>query len=238
MKRRLSTFFLLFVLTTTASAFEVPKLTSPVYDGSGWFSSQEERQLAARLTQMQTQNGYQIVAVTVPDLQGRSIEEFALEVGRRNGIGAAAADNGIVILASAAEREVRIEVGYGLEGAVTDLQCGRIIREQMIPLFKRQQYAAAFLQAAESLTKLAIGETEGVFKEESENSGFPVVLVLILLLIVLPALFGGFGGFYGGGFGGGSFYGGGRSGGFGSGGFGGFSGGGGSFGGGGASGRW
>lgn len=238
MKKRFSALFLLLAVTAVAAAFEVPRLTSPVYDGAGWFSPDEERQLVSRLTAMQTENGYQIVAVTVPDLQGRSIEEYALEVGRRNGIGSAEADNGIVILASAAEREVRIEVGYGLEGAVTDLQCGRIIREQMIPLFRQEQYAAAFLQAAESVTRLAAGE-EGVLPEKEASGGIPVGLILFLIVfVILPLIFGGFGGgfFIGGPRGGFGGFGGSGRGGFG--GFGGFSGGGGSFGGGGASGRW
>lgn len=235
MKKRFSALFLLFAVTAAAAAFEVPRLTAPVYDGAGWFSPDEERQLESRLTAMQTENGYQIVAVTVPDLQGRSIEEYALEVGRRNGIGSADADNGIVILASAAEREVRIEVGYGLEGAVTDLQCGRIIRGQMIPLFRQGKYAAAFLTAAETLTGLAAGE-ESVLPDE-ESGGIPAGLILLLIVfVILPLVFGGFGGgfFIGGsrgGFGGFGGFGGGS-------GFGGFSGGGGSFGGGGASGRW
>lgn len=235
MTKRFSALLLLLTVTATAATFEVPLLTSPVYDGAGWFSPDEERQLVSRLTAMQTDSGYQIAAVTVPDLRGRSIEEYTLEVGRRNGIGSAGTDNGIVILASAAEREVRIEVGYGLEGAVTDLQCGRIIREQMIPLFRQEKYAAAFLQAAESLTRLAAGEEDALSDREASD-GIPAGLILLLIVfVILPLLFGGFGGgfFIGGPRGGfGGFSGGGR------GGFGGFSGGGGSFGGGGASGRW
>lgn len=234
MKKRLFAVCLLSMTVMAAAAFDVPHLTSPVYDGAGWFSPAEERQLAARLTEMQSQDGYQIVAVTVPDLQGRSIEEYTLEVGRRNGVGSAGSDNGIVILASAAEREVRIEVGYGLEGAVTDLQCGRIIREQMIPLFRQEKYAAAFLTAAETVTGLAIGE-EGVLSEPQSGRGdFAVIVLIVIWFVVLPLVFGGFGGgfFIGGSRGGFGGFGGGR------GGFGGFTGGGGSFGGGGASGRW
>lgn len=235
MKKRVLALVLLLAVTAVAVALEIPQLTSPVYDGAGWFSSDEKQQMVSRLTAMQSGSGYQIVAVTVPDLQGCSIEEYALEVGRRNGIGSAEADNGIVILAAAAEKEVRIEVGYGLEGVVTDLQCGRIIREQMIPLFRQEKYAAAFLQAAESLTRLAVGE-ENVLPEKEGSIGTLVMLIFLLIIfVILPLFFGGFGGgfFIGGsrnGFGG--FSGGSR------GGFGGFSGGGGSFGGGGASGRW
>ena len=75
MKKRLFAVCLLSVTVMAAAAFDVPHLTSPVYDGAGWFSPAEERQLVARLTEVQSQDGYQIVAVTVPDLQGRSIEE-------------------------------------------------------------------------------------------------------------------------------------------------------------------
>lgn len=227
---------LLIFAALSSGALTVPRLTSPVYDGAGWFSAEEKAALERRLTDLSGSDGFQIVAVTVPDLQGVSVEEFALETGRQNGIGSAEADNGIVLLASAAEREVRIEVGYGLEGTVTDLRCGRIIREQMVPLLTAGRYAQAFDRAAQSVGALVRGEEplSGPGEGKTERSAaLPAgIFIVVFVIAVLMIAAGGFGGGRrsGGGFGGLGGFPGGR--------FGGFSGGGGRFGGGGASGRW
>lgn len=232
MKRAGFVGILLFFAAISVWSLTVPRLTSPVYDGAGWFSPGEEAALERRLTDLSGSDGFQIVAVTVPDLQGVSVEEFALETGRQNGIGSAEADNGIVLLASAAEREVRIEVGYGLEGTVTDLQCGRIIREIMVPQLAAGRYAEAFDGAAQSVGALVRGEelfpeTDGDKALYSEIFSVGIFIVIVILFIAA--------GFFNGGRGGGR-----SRGGFFSGGFGGrsFFGGGGRFGGGGASGRW
>ena len=213
---------LLIFAALSSGALTVPRLTSPVYDGAGWFSAEEKAALERRLTDLSGSDGFQIVAVTVPDLQGVSVEEFALETGRQNGIGSAEADNG--------------EVGYGLEGTVTDLQCGRIIREIMVPQLAAGRYAQAFDRAAQSVGALVRGEEplSGPGEGKTERSAaLPAgIFIVVFVIAVLMIAAGGFGGGRrsGGGFGGFGGFPGGR--------FGGFSGGGGRFGGGGASGRW
>lgn len=200
----------------------------------------------------------QVVVVTVDSLDGESIEDYAIGLGREWGIGDKDTDSGVLLLLSAGDREVRIEVGYGLEGRLTDGKTGRILDNYAIPFLKENDFSTGLRQAyavlvnevyAEYGMETTTGEDMTVVEniddydtDQSLRSQFVVFLPmgLVILLIILSRVFvkhggGGSsghtgGGFYGGFYGGGSFRGGGFSG-----GGGGFSGGGGSFGGGGSS---
>ena len=197
----------------------------------------------------------QITVVTVPDLGGYAVDEYAVELGRKWGVGTSR-NNGVIVLVKprndSGSGEVTIQVGYGLEGAIPDAYASRIIRNEMIPAFKEDDYYGGVSAACDQLMKLASGEiSEPRGASDDDESGWAVTLVMLGLFggfFLLLLLFGGKGGSssggsttggsprstgrgYYGGFGGGS-WGGGHS----SGGFGGF--GGGSFGGGGASGKW
>ncbi|MDT3366633.1 MAG: TPM domain-containing protein [Bacteroidota bacterium] len=205
----------------------------------------------------------QITVVTVSSLDGYAVEEFALELGRKWGVGKSI-NNGVVVLIkpknSDGGGEVTIQVGYGLEGAITDAYCRRIIDNEMIPAFKEEDYYKGVYNACDQLMKLASGEISEPRSKE-DPSGWAVLLgfflPLVIFVVVVSIMYKKGGGgsnmsdgdgtggsrrpfiWFGPGFGGGSSsgsgWGGGHGGGFG-GGFGGF--GGGSFGGGGASGRW
>ncbi len=168
------------------------------------------------------------------------IEMYTQEVAEKNGIGTKENNNGVLFYVAKEDRKMRIEVGYGLEGALPDALSSSIIRNEVAPYFKNDMYyegAVAGLNAIMAATK---GEYKGN-PQGNEEVKFPlgtIIFIIILLIIIFSRKGGGrsSGGFtyFGGGFGGGS-----SSGGFSSGGsFGGFSGGGGSFGGGGASGSW
>lgn len=203
----------------------------------------------------------QVVVVTVDSLDGESIEDYAIGLGREWGIGDKDTDSGVLLLLSAGDREVRIEVGYGLEGRLTDGKTGRILDNYAIPFLKENDFSTGLRQAyavlvnevyAEYGMETTTGEDMTVVEniddydtDQSLRSQFVVFLPmgLVILLIILSRVFvkhggGGSSGHTGGGFYGGGFYGGGgsfRGGGFSGGGGGGFSGGGGSFGGGGSS---
>lgn len=201
----------------------------------------------------------QITVVTVTSLDGYSVEEFAVELGRKWGVGSSR-DNGVVVLVKPKTRDsggdVTIQVGYGLEGAITDAYCRRIIENQMIPAFKEEDYYKGIYNACDQLMKLASGEISE--PRSDDPSGFEILIWFVLpmvlffvVLVILSKKSGGGGNdstgsggsrrpfiWIGPGYGsssssgwGGSSHGGGWGG-----GFGGF--GGGSFGGGGASGHW
>ena len=235
----------LLLATPLAAAPTFPELTGRVVDRAGMLSSRAEREIVALSAAHEQAGGNQVVVATVPNLQGYSIEEFGYQLGRAWGIGEVGKDNGVVLLVAQAERKIRIEVGYGLEGELTDAIASNIISTVISPRFKRAQFDAGMVQGTSAIIQALGGQYEVAqaprTRGRQTTSGWKV-LAFIIFFFVLPGLFGRgrfFSGFLlgsamgrsrgrrGGGFGGGGFGGGG-----------GFSGGGGGFGGGGASGGW
>jgi len=256
----------LLVMALIAVALPVRAQVPPpskalVTDLGGFLEPVEERALERKLRAYQDSTSTQIAVLTIQDLGGMDAQEYALEVGRTWGVGQEGQDNGVVFLISRAERQIRLEVGYGLEGALPDALASRIIRDVVTPSFKQGQFFAGINAAVDLIMAAAAGEFEGLPDASSESSGGgidPIIIYLAFVFIYfiisgirnkgggkgryrrgrrgdVPIIFwgGGLGHNRGGGFGGGS---GGLGGGFGGGGFGGFGGGG--FGGGGAGGGW
>ena len=211
-----------------------------VTDEAGVFAPEQKAALEERLVEFQKANGSALVVVAVKSLGGGEIGDFAVKLFEQWGIGEKGKDNGVLLLAAIEDRKVRIEPGYGFEGALPDAKCGRILDEHVIPRFKEGQYAQGLVDGAEVLLKVMGGEDlpEAAAGEGSALAGviFLIFFALIFFLIVRAAIKGGKGG---GGTSGGGFRSSGGSGGGSSGGgssFGGF--GGGRSGGGGASRGW
>jgi len=116
---------------------DLPALTGRVVDRAGILSDTVETALSSKIEAHEKAAGDQIVVVTLPDLMGRSIEDWGLLLGRGWGIGQKGKDNGIVFLIAPNERELRIEVGYGLEGSLPDATANEIIQSDVIPHFKQ-----------------------------------------------------------------------------------------------------
>lgn len=236
---------LLLAIGSAQAALTFPPLTGRVVDNAHILSAQTQHQLTALLAQEEKQTGNQIVVATLPSLQGTTLEQYGYQLGRAWGIGQKGKNNGALLIVVPSEHKVRIEVGYGLEGQITDAQSRVIIDEFMLPAFRRGDYDSGVTAGVQAIIKVLGGVTLSSEQDESSTDGnrgggmsFPWPLIVILIWIVFgrffwPLLFlgGGWGSRgLGGGFGSGGF-----GGGFGG---GGFSGGGGSFGGGGASGGW
>jgi uncharacterized protein len=231
-----------------AAAPEFPKLTGRVVDQAGLLSERDEAELEAALARFEEATTAQIVVATLESLQDLPIEDYGYQLGREWGIGQAGKDNGALLIVAPEEREVRIEVGYGLEGELTDAQSRTIIETRILPHFRQGDFAAGIKAGVAAMIGALGGSYDPalppVALQDREPAPSPIPLAValpILALIVLNRLFGrrrryrrGFGGplVLPGGWHGGR---GGGRGGFGG---GGFSGGGGGFGGGGASGRW
>jgi uncharacterized protein len=232
---------------TGAAALDFPRLSGRVVDEAGILSEPTQAKLTALLAEHERQTGNQVVVVTLKDLRGLTIEQYGYQLGRAWGIGPKQGNKGALLIVAPNSRETRIEVGYGLEGTLTDLQSSLIIQNVMLPAFRKGDYDGGVTNGTVTILKALGGKPSAAVPENWQDSaapdedggGFhiPVFLIVIVLWIVFGRFFwplfflGGLGrgGWGGGGWGGG---GGGWSGG------GGFSGGGGSFGGGGASGRW
>lgn len=230
---------LALAVCSAQAALTFPPLTGRVVDDAHILSADTQDKLTALLAQEEKQTGNQIVVATLPSLEGAAIEQYGYQLGRAWGIGQKGKNNGALLIVVPSAHKVRIEVGYGLEGQLTDAQSRIIIDEFMRPAFRRGDYDSGVTAGTQAIVKVLGGVTLSAQDESASDEGrgggmsFPWPIIVILIWIVFgrffwPLLFlGGFGGRgWGGGFGSGGFGGGG------------FSGGGGSFGGGGASGGW
>ena len=250
--------FALF-LAIPAHAQTFPKLTGRIVDAANLLTPEQEATLDQKLAALEAGNKRQLVVATIPSLEGFAIEDYGYRLGRTWGIGRKTVNDGALLIVAPNERKVRIEVGYGLEGILTDAMSSIIIQRAILPRFKANDYPGGIaagideignllaLPPDEARARAVAAEQQAEERQSSGNSFMLIFWLFILLFLVLPIMLGSaFGGrkyrrgrgpvvIWGPGLGGG--WGSGSSGGSSWGG-GGFSGGGGSFGGGGASGGW
>jgi uncharacterized protein len=218
-----------------------PALTGRVVDEANLLSPATRERLSERLAAHEQATGEQVVVVTLASLQGYPIEDFGYRLGRHWGIGQKDKDTGALLIVAPRERQVRIEVGYGLEGRLTDAMSRAIIEQDILPAFRRGDFEGGIVAGTAAMLRVLGGEAPQPRKQVRSPADDPqdimtALIVLVVIFFVVVRLFGRRGGYMvGPPLGGLWTMGGGRSRG---GGFGGFSGGGGSFGGGGASGRW
>lgn len=136
----LSLFCLLALVPGQAAALAVPQLQARVNDLAGILSPATAQLLEANLARLEQEESTQIVVLTIPTLDGDSLEVFSMRVASAWALGQDKADNGALLLIAVQERKIRIEVGYGLEDRLTDLVSGRIIRNEIAPAFRQGDY--------------------------------------------------------------------------------------------------
>ena len=134
-----------------AAQVAVPTLTGRVVDRAGILSPHVEAALTARLAAHEDSTSNQVAVLTVPSLEGEVLEPFATRVFRAWGLGQADRDNGVLLLVARDDRQVRIEVGYGLEGDLTDAAAGSIIRGEIVPRFRDGDYDGGVLGGVEAI---------------------------------------------------------------------------------------
>ena len=246
------------------AAQDFPALSGRVVDAADVIPADVEAQINQRLEALENQSQRQVVVATIPDLQGYDIADYGYQLGREWGIGDAERNDGALLIIAPNDRKVRIEVGYGLEGIMTDALSALIIQNQILPRFRDGDLPGGILAGTDSIIQqLVLPEDEArqiaqqAGERRESEGGFPIGgliwLAFIFFFFILPMIRGGrryrrrgLGGAVGDiilweagkaiarGASGGGGSSWGGGGGFG----GGFSGGGGSFGGGGASGGW
>ncbi len=228
-----------------------PALTGPVVDGANLLPADAAQALNDKLRAYDQQSGNQLVVVTVQTLDGYPIEEWGYQLGRHWGLGDKTKNTGALLIVDKDDHRLRIEVGYGLEGTLTDAMSDDIIRNTIVPKFKQGDYPGGISDGVDGIIGVLNGgdtpAQQSQRRHDDHSNLFLMIFILFIVFRVVMAgffarrgnglfglwwLLGGFGGGWGGRSGGGGWGGGGFGGG------GGFSGGGGSFGGGGASGSW
>jgi len=236
-------------LDARAAELEVPALRSAVTDRAGMLAAPTRRQLENALRHLRSAGGTQLAVLTLPDLAGLSIEQASIRVAEAWKLGSENADEGVLLLVAQKERRVRIEVGQGLEGSLTDAYSKRIIDEGITPLFKLGDMDGGVVVGVYQIARITNPEvdltpylegTQRSGRGRSELNGWQALFVILLMLFILASRLGVLPFLFMGGMGRSRHYGGTGSfgGGMRGGGFGGFSGGGGGFSGGGASGGW
>jgi len=228
----------IFAVTSVLAQPKIPDLKYFATDLTGTLNQNQISQLSRNLKAFEDSTSNQFLFLMIPSLSGYPLENYTYETAKKNKIGSEQHDNGILFFVAKNDRKMRIEVGYGLEGALPDALASSILRNEVRPYFKSGDYFKGIANGIISIEKAVKGEYKGSGETRSNKEGSKFPIMIIWLIIFIVSMFKrkgrgrrGAGIFFIGG--------GGSSGGFGGGGsFGGFSGGGGSFGGGGASGGW
>ena len=187
MKKYLGLFLLVLFLPAPAISLEVPALQGYVNDYAALIAPEAKAKLENDLRAFEQSDSTQVVILTVPSLEGEDLEGFSIRVATTWKIGQQTKDNGVLLLVAKQERKIRIEVGKGLEGVLTDLLSGRIIDLVIKPNFKRGDYSAGFVAGVAAI----IDATHGEFKGDAHRStaqhkkGAPSFLTLLLFLGIL-----------------------------------------------------
>jgi len=183
-------------LAVAAAEPQFPALNGRVVDAAGLLDEALTGALTQRLADHEKATTEQVVVATVTSLDGLSIEEYATALFRHWRLGQRDVDNGVLLLVAPEERKVRIEVGYGLEGRLTDLLAGHIIRERILPRFKADDYPGGIQSGVAGILEVLTGvaefdETAPVASRPTLDTDAitPAMLVLMIASMVSNAIF-------------------------------------------------
>lgn len=169
----------------------VPALQTRVTDLTGSLDAARRAAMEERLKQFEAAKGSQIAVLIVPTTQPESVEQYALRVAEAWKLGRKGVDDGILLLVAQQDRTVRIEVGYGLEGAVTDIAAMRIIQEELVPRFRQGDFASGIDAALTRLIGLVNGEALPEPSSLSAGDSLGVLIDQFLPMVLLFAFVGG-----------------------------------------------
>lgn len=153
-----------------AQSPEFPELSGRVVDLADLLDESEEKSLSQQLAMHEDKTSNQLVVVTVPSLNGNDIADYANRLGRHWQIGTADDDNGVLLVIAPNDRKIRIEVGYGLEGALTDSLSSVIIQREILPPFRNKNYSLGISQGVNAILAAVKGEYTAPTKTKSDTS--------------------------------------------------------------------
>lgn len=190
---RLLLSLILFVTTCAWGAeLKLPALTSPVMDLAGFLSPEDQSRLSELVYEIHANNGPQITILTVPDMQGYEIEDYSIRVAEKWQLGTKEKDNGLLVIIAKTERKMRIEVGNGIEGEITDYDTARFTRDIFPEYFKRGDFAggleAFLLDVAQRFNIKLSGSGQRVLRRTPPAthgglSKFFIIAIIAILVI-------------------------------------------------------
>ena len=183
------------VAAAVVAAQQLPKPTGRVNDFANVIDAATEAEIDRRLDQLEQQTSSEIAVATIPSLEGISVEEYANRLFKEWGVGQAKQDNGVLVLVAPTDREMRVEVGYGLEGVLPDGLAGQVIRDDFTPRFKEGDYSGGILAGvnhlADIVQKHQVLTPEEIAKlNESGSSNVPYFLIIPFFGIFVTIGFG------------------------------------------------
>jgi uncharacterized protein len=167
-----------------ADTLPVPALSGRVVDQAGILNSAEEGRLTTKLKNLEDNASIQLVVVTLPSLRGTPIEDWGLTLGRTWGIGQKGKDNGVLLIVAPNDRELRIEVGYGLEGTLPDATANAIIRNVIVPRFKGGDMADGISDGVDAIVAVLSGSGEK-FTSSREDPGSRMLMPLLVMGFIM-----------------------------------------------------
>ena len=172
-------------LANSIFALSVPSLTSPIVDNANLISDGVEQNINNQLQELSNSTGIQLAVLTIPTLEDEVLESYSMKVAETWKLGSAEKDTGVLLLIALEERSIRIEVGYGLEGVLTDTKCGLIIRNVIAPEFRNGNYQAGIVNAVNNMVGLVKGDeslvSKKVLNESSGDSSAFIFMGIVLL---------------------------------------------------------
>lgn len=176
----------LFLSVSWAGARDIPELTARVNDYASILSSTTEKQLETLLATLEQEESTQLAVLTIPSLEGESLETFSLKVVEKWQLGRQGLDNGALLLIAKEDRKIRIEVGYGLEGTLTDLESGQIIRNIITPRFRNGNFDGGVLDGVVAMVSAVRGEFDAqAVANSSQGSGSDMSSFMIFIVFIL-----------------------------------------------------
>jgi uncharacterized protein len=176
-------------LVTAAFALDFPQLTGRVVDQANVMTPESRADLEAKLKDLEDKSGIQLVVATVKSLQGGDIETYANELVRAWKLGQAQKNNGVLLLVAPAEHKVRIEVGYGLEGTLTDALSSFIISSAIVPRFKANDYSGGIERGVDGIVSVLSGDTADwqpkvSVRSDQDDLGNEIFFIMFVLFII------------------------------------------------------
>ena len=184
--------FLIAAILSAAITF--PELTGRVVDNADLLSPEQEQEISSQLETLENNTTDQLVVVTLKSLDGYDIADYGYQLGRHWAIGQKEKNNGVLLIVAPNERKVRIEVGYGLEGILTDARSSRIIQNVILPAFKSGEYDIGIQSGVDKIINM-LGDpshADEIVQNNSNDIGslfgilFPLIAFLSIFVSFLP----------------------------------------------------
>ena len=183
------------LISLSLFAVNVPSIQGRVSDYAKIIRDSDEREIEEYLAGLEQSTGIQIAVLTMPSLEGEDISSFGIKVADKWNLGDKEKDNGAILIVAYKEHDLRIEVGDGLEASLTDVKCGLILRNVIVPEFRDGNYSKGILEGVKNMGAVASGDESAISRsvregeDSSDDDDFvPVFVILVWLIIFICSI--------------------------------------------------